>query len=334
MFGLRQFLSDTFSSPAPAGGVSVTPKLGVESLETREVPAVIMVGDPGQTREKAYAVGPLTASLHTYGGAMETTKDVDLFRVDLKAGQGMRIRLTHDWNGKDGKDRDGLQANAQVWTALGQPVTGGGANGEIRLSRVHRDTTYYVGVTHTGNRHYRISDGSGAVAPKNADTGNYTVSFAATSRGRDEKPELPGVLKLDQPYAFTSVNFPDRTIRHRDFEVWLDQRTESDLFRGDSGFVIRPGLADPSLVSFESVNFPGRFLRHRDMRLHLDPSDASNLYRADATFRVVAGLSGQGVSFESVNFPGHFIRHQGFRLMISANDGSQLFRNDATFTAM
>ncbi len=145
--------------------------------------------------------------------------------------------------------------------------------------------------------------------------------------------DKPYLLRLHQSYLFSSTNFPDRAIRHRGFEAWLDQRDTSELFARDSGFIARPGLADPSLVSFESVNFPGRFLRHREMLLHLDANNGSDLYKLDATFRVVTGLNGTGVSFESVNFPGHFIRHEHFRLKIAANNGSELFRNDATFSA-
>lgn len=146
-------------------------------------------------------------------------------------------------------------------------------------------------------------------------------------------PASTPLLESNLSYAFSSANFPDRVIRHRNFEAWLDQRDASELFKLDSGFVARPGLADPSLVSFESVNFPGRFLRHREMLIHLDANDGSNLYKLDATFRAVSGLNGTGVSFESVNFPGHFIRHEHFRLKIAANNGSELFRNDATFSA-
>ncbi len=146
-------------------------------------------------------------------------------------------------------------------------------------------------------------------------------------------PVIPSRLENGRAYSFASANFLDRAIRHRNFEAWLDQRDTSDLFARDSGFIARPGLADPSLVSFESVNFPGRFLRHREMLLHLDANNGSDLYKLDATFRVVTGLNGTGVSFESVNFPGHFIRHEHFRLKIAANNGSELFRNDATFSA-
>ncbi|MCB0891921.1 MAG: AbfB domain-containing protein [Propionibacteriaceae bacterium] len=86
--------------------------------------------------------------------------------------------------------------------------------------------------------------------------------------------------------SLRSANFPDRLLRHRNFEIHLDPVTPDDLFRQDSTFHFVRGLADPNGVSFESVNFPGRYVRHRDLLLWLEaPASADDdLFRRDATF--------------------------------------------------
>lgn len=43
--------------------------------------------------------------------------------------------------------------------------------------------------------------------------------------------------------SFKSVNYPDRFIRHRNFELWLDVPDGSDLFRKDATFCERPPRA-------------------------------------------------------------------------------------------
>lgn len=61
---------------------------------------------------------------------------------------------------------------------------------------------------------------------------------------------------------------PDRFIRHRGFQFWMDPNTDtSDLYLKDSTFIARIGLdaregASPGSISFESVNYPGYYLRH------------------------------------------------------------------------
>ncbi|MBE1878252.1 family 43 glycosylhydrolase [Myceligenerans sp. TRM 65318] len=65
--------------------------------------------------------------------------------------------------------------------------------------------------------------------------------------------------------TFASYNFPDRRLRHRDNELWIDPVQDSDLYRADSSFRVRspwvpkttanpvlPGLfADPHIVHLD-----------------------------------------------------------------------------------
>ena len=93
----------------------------------------------------------------------------------------------------------------------------------------------------------------------------------------------------DGDVSLQSFNYPGYRIRHRYGEAFIDPINNSELFRLDSSFRVRPGLADPSAVSFVSLNYPGYFLRHQNSRLVLSPNDGSELFRQDATFLSARG---------------------------------------------
>ncbi|MFD0475389.1 AbfB domain-containing protein [Nonomuraea thailandensis] len=125
-----------------------------------------------------------------------------------------------------------------------------------------------------------------------------------------------------------SVNFPDRYVRHVDFDVRIDANVSP---AADSQWRIVPGLADSSAVSFESSNYPGYYLRHFDYDFTLAQNDGSATFRADATFRRVAGLSdASAVSFQSFNFPDRYIRHADYLLRLDPIS-TAVDRADATF---
>jgi hypothetical protein len=52
---------------------------------------------------------------------------------------------------------------------------------------------------------------------------------------------VPGLA--GQCISFRSVNYPDRFIRHRNFELWLDVQENTDLFRRDATFCKQPPRA-------------------------------------------------------------------------------------------
>src|SRR5262249_36496114 len=67
-------------------------------------------------------------------------------------------------------------------------------------------------------------------------------------------------LSTSQRHAFQSVNYPDRSIRHRNFQGYLDpiSATSSSSDKNDATFIVVPSL-DPRIdggISFASVNFP------------------------------------------------------------------------------
>jgi hypothetical protein len=103
-----------------------------------------------------------------------------------------------------------------------------------------------------------------------------------------------------------SYNFPNRYVRHRNFDVLLHADVSP---AADARFRIVPGLADPAAVSFEAAaNFPGHYLRHKNFDFTL---------AADATFIRVSGLADASLSsFRSYNHPDHHIRHYAYALRL------------------
>ncbi|WBB81678.1 glycoside hydrolase family 43 protein [Micromonospora sp. WMMD882] len=126
-----------------------------------------------------------------------------------------------------------------------------------------------------------------------------------------------------------SYNFPDRYVRHVDYDVRIDANVSPAQ---DAQFRVVPGLAANSgYVSFESVNHPGHYLRHYAYDFVLAANDGSATFAADATFRPVAGLADSGwTSFQSYNFPDRYLRHYGYLLKLDPiSDATG--RADATF---
>lgn len=124
-----------------------------------------------------------------------------------------------------------------------------------------------------------------------------------------------------------SFNFPDRYVRHADFDVRIDQ----NITGPDAQFRLRPGLAGSGTVSFESVNYRGYFLRHANNDFQLVRNDGTAQFAADATFRQVAGLADPTwSSFQSYNFPDRYIRHYAYQLRLDPITNAT-GRGDATF---
>lgn len=128
-----------------------------------------------------------------------------------------------------------------------------------------------------------------------------------------------------------SFNFPDRYVRHADFDVRIDANVTPAQ---DAQFRLVKGLADPSAVSIMSVNYPGYYLRHVNYDFVLAADDGTAQFRADATFRQVAGLaSTSSSSFQSYNHPDHYIRHYAYQLRLDQIT-TAVGRGDATFTVV
>jgi hypothetical protein len=160
-------------------------------------------------------------------------------------------------------------------------------------------------------------------------TDNGSLSDATMSARQGGVPEVtartaPGVVRLQ------SWNYPDRYVRHADFDARIDPGV---LTNPDSGFTLVPGLAGNGSVSFESVNYPGFFLRQTNSDMGLSSNDGSASFAADVSFMQVAGLaSATGVSFVSVARPGAYLRHSGYSLRLDPiTDPNGTGGADATF---
>jgi hypothetical protein len=112
-------------------------------------------------------------------------------------------------------------------------------------------------------------------------------------------------------FQFQSFNFPDRYIRHQNFQGELTREVVGQ--QQDFSFELVDRGRDQHgarLGSLRSVNFPTLYLRHRDFRLRLEgPSGPGDqLFREDSTFYIEPGLANpadsSGISFRSVNYPG------------------------------
>jgi Alpha-L-arabinofuranosidase B (ABFB) domain len=138
-------------------------------------------------------------------------------------------------------------------------------------------------------------------------------------------------------FQFQSFNFPDRFIRHQNFQGELGREVVGQ--QDDFSFELVDRGHDQhgaKLGSLRSVNFPTRYLRHRDFRLWLEESSGpgDQLFRQDSAFYIEPGLASPGdpnaISLRSVNYPDRYIRHRDFHLWVEPRDSPNL-APDATF---
>ena len=173
---------------------------------------------------------------------------------------------------------------------------------------------------------YNTIDGVTAAA-----SGLKIVKSIVVTKGGETESEEVGGLVIGKCYQFSSKNFPANAFRHRNNELWLDEKeNDNDLYKADSTWkVIKGNSGDEDSISLEATNYPEFHVRHANW-LGFANEGEGELYNKDSTFKVVQ--NGSTVQFESVNFPNHMLRHANFRLRLSENDGSGLFTNDSNFT--
>jgi hypothetical protein len=132
----------------------------------------------------------------------------------------------------------------------------------------------------------------------------------------------------------TAPGYTTRYLRHQNNNAVTSviSSTSTSVDKGDSSWIIRRGLANPSCVSFESRNYPGDFLRHFNFQLYRQPMDGTATFRADATFCPKTGKSGTGTSFASYNYPTKFIRQYHNTGYIASNGGSNAWDSTTSWT--
>lgn len=100
---------------------------------------------------------------------------------------------------------------------------------------------------------------------------------------------VPG-LADPKGISLQSVNFPERYLRHYNYQTYLQPNDNSATFKADATFYQRTGLANNQWASYESYNEPGQYLMHRDFKLYIAvPSTQQE--KADATFTRALNLT-------------------------------------------
>lgn len=73
---------------------------------------------------------------------------------------------------------------------------------------------------------------------------------------------VPGLADKIGCVSFESVNYPGYYLRHQGFRLHLHAYEESDLYREDASFKIKPGLADNRDISLESLNYRNYYIKY------------------------------------------------------------------------
>jgi Alpha-L-arabinofuranosidase B (ABFB) domain len=120
---------------------------------------------------------------------------------------------------------------------------------------------------------------------------NFLGELTAVSSQLDR---ADATFKLDPGLAsagcisFESGNFPGYYLRHQNLRIKLQPFENTDLYRQDATFCIKPPLHPDATVpwmSFESFNYPSFYIRHRNYHLYLERQGGP--FQADATFKFV-----------------------------------------------
>ncbi len=78
-----------------------------------------------------------------------------------------------------------------------------------------------------------------------------------------------------QLFSFRSINYPNRYLRHRNFELWLDESDGSSLFAADTTLSLENRQGP---IRFNSLKFPNHALRHRNFLAFNDPYEHNLLF--------------------------------------------------------
>jgi hypothetical protein len=101
---------------------------------------------------------------------------------------------------------------------------------------------------------------------------------------------VPGLANPEFVSIQSSLN-PKAYLRHQNWILKLNERTDDGLFDADATFKKVRGLADPndlSLASFEATNYPGNFIHNKDNKLTVAQLETSEIYKKSATFKITS----------------------------------------------
>ncbi len=143
--------------------------------------------------------------------------------------------------------------------------------------------------------------------------------------------------------SFEAIGRAGQFLRHAGSRLRIDPSDNSDIFRNDATFCLRPALDGNGGVSLESKNLPGRYIRHRSAEVWLDPLQQDSVFKADASWAQVPGwwrssvvlALGQARSLRVLtpNFDNRYLRH--FNNLASteivAGSSGDVLKADATW---
>ena len=155
------------------------------------------------------------------------------------------------------------------------------------------------------------------------------VVLGEMRKGEDTGPYLFKMVRgLADPkgVSFESISQPGHYLRHCNFRLLLHRYENSDIYKKDTTFRVRPGLADSGWRSFQSVNFPQFHIMARNNELFIGGgTDAT--FKRSATFRLVMhgrqSVSGASTASQSaaatygaqitgVTAPSQIVANKGF----------------------
>ncbi|MCF4128762.1 AbfB domain-containing protein [Methylobacterium sp. SyP6R] len=192
------------------------------------------------------------------------------------------------------------QATAFVTPAQGGTGTGGGTGGGSAGGGTGGSGGGYAGGVGT----------TGTGATVSLQSSNYTTSYL-TNVGGTARLVTPANASDKQQATFrqvpglagSGVSFQASTnssqyLRHQNFQLWQQPNDGSDLFKSDTTFTPRAGLAGScgcntgTCTSYESVNWPGYYVRHQNFSFYIAKPDGGPTYNQDASFCVAPPADG------------------------------------------
>ncbi|THB69216.1 MAG: hypothetical protein D6B28_11760 [Gammaproteobacteria bacterium] len=151
---------------------------------------------------------------------------------------------------------------------------------------------------------FRLDATFSAESPVSRPNTHVDRYMIASFHNLDAKAEIvmqPGLA--DQNGVTLELSNPSGTImRHIHETIYWHNYDHEPLTAEDATFYVRPGKADPAMVSLEARNMPGFFVRWaQDGNLYLSEDDGSETFNKDATFALTLLKERPGITAEMMD---------------------------------
>jgi beta-glucanase (GH16 family) len=265
-----------------------------------------------------------------YSGNTDTsTTDWHTYAVEWDPGfirwfvDGRQYHVTDIRNGINGTEEFQREFFIILNMAVGGNLPGFNVNNAALPARMYVDyVRVFAAGASLGTRAWAPQNFAGSVIRHQDGRGRIDAGGAVAPIADANWNMVPGLA--GQGVSFQSQNFPDRYLRHRGGEVWLDVSDGSPIFREDATFLTVAGLANGAATSFQSFNYRDRYLRHRNSLLYVEAVPSAG-DRSDATFGGGSPLSGFAATLDAAAYADM----QGMQLEPSGEGGQNLGYIDA-----